>query len=232
MFSRPRPGTNWWKTPPSFTHLARESRLGTEKFMLDGRHSGTGGGNHVVIGAATPEDSAFLRRPDLLRSMVGFWQNHPSLSYLFSGLFIGPTSQHPRVDEARMENLYELEIAFSQVPDKERRRNHHAVAGRPHFPQPSYRSDRQHASHRNVHRQTLSARVGFFPPRPGGIARFRNAAARAHESHPATAGAGVDRALLAKPLDRRKLVPGERRCTTASCCPTSSSAISKTCSKN
>jgi uncharacterized protein (DUF2126 family)/transglutaminase-like putative cysteine protease len=116
------PAKSWKELVHNYDILfeeARLSRLSSEKFMLDGKHTGTGGGNHITIGGSTPADSPLLRRPALLRSLITYWQHHPGLSYLFSSQFVGPTSQAPRVDEGRPEVLYELEIAFSQIPDNE-----------------------------------------------------------------------------------------------------------------
>ncbi len=113
-----QPATDWSEITGIVTGLDAEARaigLAAETFAMDGTGTGTGGGGHLTLGGAGPADSPLLRRPDLLVSMLTYWQHHPGLTYLFSGRFVGPTSQAPRVDEARHESLYELEIAFAEL---------------------------------------------------------------------------------------------------------------------
>ena len=207
---------------------AHQVGLATEKFMIDGRHVCTGAGNHVVMGAAELADSPFLRRPDLLKSLLGFWHNHPSLSYLFSGLFKGPSSQHPRIDEARQDSLVELEIAFSQIAPKQEvapwlidRMFRHLLAdmtGNRH--RTEFCIDKLYA------RETATDRLG--------LVEFRALEMPPHE-HMAAAQLLLMRAAVAafwqRPYERR-LVHWAPVSTMNSCCRTTSRRISQMCWMN
>ena len=223
------PASNWNELEQINTVLfeeARRNRLTAEKFAYDGSHIATGGGSHIVIGGASVLDSPFLRRPDLLRSMVAFWQNHPSLSYLFSGMYVGPTSQYPRVDEARMDALYELEIAFRQSACNRLSAVHFGWF----VPQSTRRHDGKLASRRVLHRQALSARRPGIAPGTARIARLRNGSACAEwdwlrccsfELWSACSGDGRTKAVWSV---------GARRSMTDSCCRILSGVIFQRCS--
>lgn len=114
-----QPASDWNELSVIMKTLYEEARqcgLDSSSFLLNGRPTGSGGGAHIVVGGSTPDDSPFLRRPDVLGSIIRYWQHHPALSYFFAGTFIGPTSQAPRLDEARLDQLYEMELALKQLP--------------------------------------------------------------------------------------------------------------------
>lgn len=72
---------------------------------------GSGGGNHLLFGGPSLDENPLFTHPAWVTSMLRYWQHHPSLAYLFTGQYVGSSSQAPRPDECAS-SLYDLEMAY------------------------------------------------------------------------------------------------------------------------
>ena len=96
----------------SLTSSCHAEGLRPWKQSPDGYAQGTGGGNHLLFGGASLDSNPFFTRPGWLAAILRFWQHHPSLAYLFTGSYVGASSQAPRADESARD-LYDLDMGYS-----------------------------------------------------------------------------------------------------------------------
>jgi uncharacterized protein (DUF2126 family) len=116
------PAANWEsleKTVSALFLAAEQCGLRGTRLLPSGEIAATGGGGHLVLGGASMDTNPFLLKPYLLPSFLRFIQRHPSLSYLFSGRFVGPSSQAPRIDESFFEIPRELAHSLASMEEME-----------------------------------------------------------------------------------------------------------------
>ncbi len=102
---------------------AAASNLCSHKQLRPEEQTGTGGGNHLLFGGPSLDRNALFTHPGWITSLLRYWQHHPSLAYLFTGQYVGASSQAPRPDESARA-LYDLEMAYQfleQLPPGDHR---------------------------------------------------------------------------------------------------------------